>query len=208
MPYVLRVISTAFSIVWCLTAPLDHPLPVCSSSRNGTLNMFRFIWPRTKRRMEICFRKVGFTKVFTLFYAGTHTHSRAHARTHTHKHTHTHTCAKSSAWHECFIYRSFRGACCLRFHGLRIPTIKQSTRSHSQGNFNRQEHVCESLKSRTNITESFVCSWSAEQRYIKGTLYTAKHNCIISKRLKYSERSCYTLGFAISVGWELRHGAI
>jgi hypothetical protein len=136
------------------------------------------------------------------------THARIRTRIHTHTHTHTHTCAKSSAWHERFIYRSFRGACCLRFHGLRIPTIKQSTRGHSQGNFNRQEHVCESLKSRTNITESFVCSWSAEQRYIKGTLYTAKHNCIISKRLKYSERSCYTLGFAISVGWELRHGPI
>ena len=137
-------------------------------------------------------------------------HSLLHGRARAHAHTRarTNTCAHSSAWHEYFIYRRFWGACCLLFHGLRIPTINQSTRRHSQENFNLHQYVCESLKSCTNITDSFVCSCFAEQRYIKGTLYTAKHCCIISKRLKYSELSCYTLGYAICVGWELRHGAI
>jgi hypothetical protein len=129
--------------------------------------------------------------------------ARARAR------THTHTYAQSSTWHEYFSYRNFRRACCLRFYGLRCPTISQSTRHHSPENFRLYQHVCENLKSRTNITESFVCSWSVEQCYIKGTFYRTKNCCafISSKRLKYSELSCCTLGYTICVGWELRHGA-
>ena len=201
-PCVLRVISTAFSIVWCRAAPLDHPLPACSPGRNGTLNMFRFIGHRTKRQVGICFRKVGFTNVFTLFY------TRARAQTHTHTHKHIHTCAQSSAWHEYFSYRNFRGACCLRFYGLMSTTINQSTRRHSPENFNLYQHVCESLKSRTDINDSFVFLGLRNNAISRVHFVQQKICCVISKRLKYSERSYYTLGYAICVGWELRDGPI